>query len=475
MTAEGKSVALALALALASAVSAFAYSPCEDISVADQTIANPLKSDSAPSTLVCNAELATVSDDSAVVTWVTNKRAPSRVECWALDGSGCSASADDGIYHAVEITGLSPGTIYYYRIATDALPAAPTLQSPGIFRTFDRPGDYLFSFASLNDMHVGETVSGQLTSLGGTPVPPSFRQDDPPYWKVMNEGAVAAIQSRGVAFTIVKGDLTSDGTQTAQAAALLAPLANVFPIRGNHDKSLTAFLAEVFDPRGRPSITAVNDHAAASDPHLDFSFAAPVDGSDLFFVALDSWDNDMPVPPPIPLQPPNALGGGRVSADQLDWLDHELARGKRTFVYMHHPVSEVAALTAMPPVVFTVRQPDAVLFLQKIAAHPNVVGVLSGHTHRNWITPSVLTPGVPFVETAATKEYPGGYAIYKVFTGGYIQSFHKCTTPECLAWSEETRGEYLNLYPVYTSLTGARSGSFSYDFATRQIAAPEVQ
>jgi 3',5'-cyclic-AMP phosphodiesterase len=474
MTVEGRSVALTFALVLASAAHALAYSPCEDASVADQTIANPLKSDSAPLTLVCNAELATVSDDSAVVTWVTNKIAPSQVDCWALDGSDCSASGADGIYHAVEIRGLVPGTIYYYRIVSD-IPALPTLQSPGVFRTFDRPGDYLFSFASLNDMHVGETVSGQLTSLGGNPIPPSFRQDDPPYWEVMNAGSVAAIQARGAAFTIVKGDLTSDGTQTAQAAALLAPLANVFAIRGNHDKSLGAFLSGIFDPRGRPLITAVNDHASDADPHLDFSFAAPVTGSNLSFVALDSWDNDKPLPPPSPLEPPNAVGGGRVTADQLEWLDHELARGKPTFVYMHHPVSELAAVTAIPPIIFTVREPDAALFLQKIAAHPNVVGVLSGHTHRNWITQSLLAPGVPFVETAAAKEYPGGYAIYKVFSGGYIQSFHKCTTPQCLAWSEKTRGEYLNLYPLYTSQTGARNGSFAYEFATRKITSAEVR
>jgi Icc protein len=454
---------------------AMAYSPCEDATLGGLELAKPLKSESAALTLVCNAELATVSDDSAVVTWVTNKTAPSTVECWGLDGSDCSASSDPGIYHAVEIRGLAPGTIYYYRIATDALPALPTLQSPGIFRTFDRPGDYLYSFASLNDMHVGETVSGEATEIGGNPVPPSFRQADPPYWKVMNEGAVAGIQSRGATFTIVKGDLTSNGTQTAEAKALLDPLSNVFAIRGNHDKSLPAFLAGVYDPRGNPSITSVNDHSTEADPHLDFSFAAPAGGGELFFVALDSWDNDMPLPPSAPLQPPGAVGGGRFTADQLAWLDQELARGKRTFVFLHHPVSEIASVTAVPPVIFTVRQPDAVLFLQKIAAHPNVVGVLSGHTHRNWITPSLLAPGVPFVETAASKEYPGGYTIYKVFTGGYIQTFYKCTTADCLAWSEQTRGEYFDLYPLYTSMTGARNGCFSYEFATRKLATPEIQ
>jgi hypothetical protein len=205
---------------LLGARTALAYSPCEDVSIGEQKIANPLKSEAAPTTLVCNSELATVSDDSAVITWVTNRTVSSTVECWGIDGSDCSPpSGDPALYHAVEIKGLRPGTVYYYRIETDGLPALPTLQSPGIFRTFDRPGNYLFSFASLNDMHVGETVSGQLTSVGDNPIPPSFKQASPPYWKVMNEGAVAGINARGVAFTITKGDLTSGGTETETAEA----------------------------------------------------------------------------------------------------------------------------------------------------------------------------------------------------------------------------------------------------------------
>jgi len=464
---RGTSILFAGALAFAGARTALAYSLCED----------PVPTSDAPVLLACNAELATVSDDSAVVTWVTNKPAASKVACASVDGSDCTRSDASLVrYHAIELTGLEPGKVYHYEIDAGGVPALPTLQSPGIFRALDTTsfGAELFRFASLNDMHVGERVSGEATEIGGTPIPPSFRQDDPPYWRVMNEGAVAAIASRGAAFTIVKGDLTSNGTQTAEAASILSPLANVFPIRGNHDKSLSAFLADVFDPRGKPAIASVNDHATDADPHLDFSFGAPVTGSSFFFVALDSWDNDMPLPPPSPFQPPAAPGGGRVTADQLDWLDQELARGKPTFVYMHHPVSELAAVTAVPPIIFTVREPDAALFLLKIAAHPNVVGVLSGHTHRNWITPSVLAPGVPFVETAAAKEYPGGYAIYKVFERGYTQSFYKCTTPACLAWSEQTRGEYLNLYPLYTSQTGARNGSFAFDFAARTVSTPEV-
>lgn len=479
---------LAVALLLAASGGAFAYSPCEDAAAAGRSAANPLKSESGPATLVCNAELATVTDDSAVVTWVTNRSAPSKLDCWSLAGSSCEAEGAAGLYHAVELTALAPGTIYFYRIAGDA-PAPPTAQSPGVFRTLDRPGDYLFSFASLNDMHVGETVSGQATAVAGNPIPPSFEQANPPYWRIMSEGAVAAIRQRGVAFTIVKGDLTSDGgkersgspgNQFDAAEQILAALGagEVFPVRGNHDKSLALFLSKLFSPlTSGATLASTNDRSTDLDPHYDFSFDWTAGGEAFHFVALDTWDNDMPLPPPSPLQPPNAVGGGRLTADQLDWLDRDLAANaaKRTFVSMHHPSSELASLTAVPPVIFAVRQPDSALFLQRIAAHANVVAVLSGHTHRNWITESALAPGVPFAETAAAKEYPGGYALYKVFTGGYVQAFYKCTTPGCLAWSEQTRGEYLNLYPLYASQTGARNGCFGYDFATRRITTPELR
>jgi 3',5'-cyclic AMP phosphodiesterase CpdA len=488
---------------LAASPAARAYSPCEDVSVAGQPIA-PNPTGGLPATVVCNAELATVSDDSAVVTWVTNRVSPSNVAWWDVTGQSTgAASGADGIYHYVEITGLKPATIYYYQIEADAgVPATPTLQSPGIFRTFDSsrlcsspPCAPRFRFASLNDMHVGENVSGQATALpnslppplAGQPIPPSFRQDSPHYWQVMNEGAVADIKKHNPAFTILKGDITAEGgnpgvdlsgDQFVLARQILDGLGGpYFAVRGNHDKRADLEKSLVFDygVANLPptlTVTATNvvpgydaDGHPVGDPHFDFAFSyTPAPGQTVRFIALDTWDNDHPPAGP-------ATSAGRFTADQLTFLDEQLSTDTTspTFIYMHHPVSEVASETAVPPIVFGVRQPDAALFLGKVRTHANVVGVLSAHTHRNWITPSALAPGVPFVETAASKEYPGGYTIYKVFEKGYIQSFYKCSTEACLEWSEETRGEYLNLYPLYTSQTGARSGSFAYDFRTREI------
>src|ERR1051325_5900408 len=57
------------ALVVATARTALGYSPCEDATLGAVDFSNPLRSESAPTTLVCNAELASVADDSAVVTW----------------------------------------------------------------------------------------------------------------------------------------------------------------------------------------------------------------------------------------------------------------------------------------------------------------------------------------------------------------------------------------------------------------------
>ncbi|HEY1574254.1 MAG TPA: hypothetical protein VGG05_23135 [Pseudonocardiaceae bacterium] len=55
-----------------------------------------------------------------------------------------------------------------------------------------------------------------------------------------------------------------------------------------------------------------------------------------------------------------------------------------------------------------------------------------------------------FLEVAATKEYPGGYSLLKVFTGGYQVNFYKTRDDLARQWSQRTRGEYFGIYPHYT-------------------------
>ena len=74
----------------------------------------------------------------------------------------------------------------------------------------------------------------------------------------------------------------------------------------------------------------------------------------------------------------------------------------------------------------------------------------SGHTHRNKRTISTTAAGVVFQEVAAVKEYPGGFHLLRVFSGGYALNFYKFHDPDAQAWSERSRPEYLGLAPFYT-------------------------
>lgn len=64
----------------------------------------------------------------------------------------------------------------------------------------------------------------------------------------------------------------------------------------------------------------------------------------------------------------------------------------------------------------------------------------SGHTHRNLRTSSPAAPAVEFLEVAATKEYPGGFARLRIYAGGYMVSFFKSSSALARQWSQTSSG-----------------------------------
>src|SRR5213078_97569 len=84
------------------------------------------------------------------------------------------------------------------------------------------------------------------------------------------------------------------------------------------------------------------------------------------------------------------------------------------------------------------------------AATPGVFLHHAGHTHRNKRTLSTGAPNVVFQEVAAVKEYPGGFTLLRVFTGGYALNFYKFKSLLAQEWAERSRPEYLGLAPYYT-------------------------
>ena len=86
------------------------------------------------------------------------------------------------------------------------------------FQTLSRPtGALLCSFATVNDVHFGETECGRIDSNPGGPIQRSA-DGERPYPLIMNEGAVAEIVSINPAVVVVKGDLSVDGRPEEFAA-----------------------------------------------------------------------------------------------------------------------------------------------------------------------------------------------------------------------------------------------------------------
>jgi predicted phosphodiesterase len=279
-----------------------------------------------------------------------------------------------------------------------------------LVRTLPRPpGERLATIATVNDVHFGEVECGILDGWGD-PVLRSEPGEDP-YPEVMNRAAVAEIEAAEPDLVVVKGDLTSDGTQE-QFDAFLACYGGfderLLYVRGNHESHPRApFGAVPFQTRTLPgAIVAL----------LDTS----VDGSE----------------------------SGALTAEQLDQLDVLAASADRpVLAFGHHHCWDPGS--SREANYFGINPDDSERLIALVARRPAIVGWFAGHTHRNRVRRFPATGDVPFVEVSCVKDFPGAWAEYRVFEGGILQVFRRISAPEALAWSERTRAMFAGLYHDY--------------------------
>jgi hypothetical protein len=207
--------------------------------------------------------------------------------------------------------------------------------------------------------------------------------------------------------------------------------------RGNHDRPHTG--------DARATCSAVPGHDGYHDCFKDafFSqgptwFSAQANG--LRVLGLDTYDKI-------------GSGGdnGVLSEEQFAFVAAELARDKDqpTLVIGHHPVSLEASLTTAEPLIFDMDPQQAARLESLYADSPGVFLHHAGHTHRNKRTLSTTAAGVVFQEVAAVKEYPGGFHLLRVHTGGYALNFYKFRDALAQEWSERSRQEYGGAAPFY--------------------------
>ncbi|RIL06474.1 MAG: hypothetical protein DCC71_06615 [Proteobacteria bacterium] len=350
-----------------------------------------------------------------------------------LNGEPVATSLSGAATRVVRIEGLAPDTAYRVEIEVRGA-AAPARDEyfPEAVRTLPAPrARRTASFATLNDLHFGEPrFGGRLTAdheYGeedeGFPLLRA-EDSDVPYWRSMNEDAIAEINAAGVDAVVIKGDIADRGLpeQFGWAREAFAK------IRAPHH----AFLGN-HDYYGR--------HNGAGE----------VDGYALLGQApaprhfeLGGWRI-------VLLE--TALPGdhhGVFDGDRLGWLGETLAEtresGTPTLLCMHHQPVPHEHRDSYPNSIGMLPEHSADFFAL-IGAHPQVKGVLIGHTHRNRVRRHRASGAVPFVEVNCTKDYPGGWAHYALHEDGtFRQEVRRTSSERALAHSTRARHCFRGLY-----------------------------
>lgn len=432
--------------------------------------------------LPINFELVTVTETSAIFTWFTGDPArPDRFGRLApmpadtslvmvnpdghgLQGGGHSYHRDDNTaYHYVEITGLEPGRTYSAVGLSNGIPAISAASyfgsqfgtsvvhapaGPITFRTpHYPPGKYLSSIALCNDLHLGETVAGLAKTVAGTGLPPGISQErgKRPYPEIMAEALVHETRARGADFLLAAGDISSEAepVDLRTAHGILDRFghqgSDYLVARGNHDRA--------HDTPESAGCTPVPGHPHRHDcygdefgGHAPTWFSRHVVGG-LRVIGIDTYDTIG-----------NGSFRGSIGADQMAWLRDELRhdRDRPTIVFGHHPLVLDATTNAVPPVYYGMPLGQSRELTALYRHAPGVFLHHAGHTHRNKRATSLNAPGVVFQEVAATKEYPGGFHMLRLYTGGYSLNFYKFRDLAAQEWSERSRPEYLGAAPNYT-------------------------
>lgn len=280
------------------------------------------------------------------------------------------------------------------------------------FSTMPDLGEEFCRFATVNDVHFGETECGVIEGTDTGPVF-SVEPGETPYPEFMNAGAIEEMQQIDPAAVLVKGDLTAQGT-LAEYRQFLACYSDSFGdrlyhVRGNHD----AYYSEDIKTDKRVQV-------------------------DLPGVTLAMIDTVRP-----------GYAGGTVYDDDLEWLDELAGRAVTpVLVFGHHQIWNPATPYRSRDY-FGIQPDESEKLIDLVARRPAIRGYFCGHTHRNRVRRFPETGDVPWVEVACVKDFPGSWAEYRVCEQGLLQIHHRISTPQALDWTEKTRHMYDGAYYDY--------------------------
>lgn len=274
-------------------------------------------------------------------------------------------------------------------------------------RTLPRPdGELLCRFATVNDVHFGETEAGRIDDRPDGPIQ-RVADGEVPYPETMNRSAAVEIAAIEPAAVFVKGDLSVDG-HDAEWASFESCYRTAFGdrlhvVRGNHD---------AYRGQDRYAGDSWCDLDGITIGLLDTVIVGKTTGSLRSDQVLEIDDRLS-----------EAAGRVLLMGHHQQWIPHPDGAGGRSDDYFG-------------------LHPDASDALDELCVrHRGVIGYAAGHTHRHRVRP-MRASGVPSIEVGCVKDFPGTWAEYRVFETGVMQVVHRVSTPEALAWSERCRHLY---------------------------------
>ena len=272
--------------------------------------------------------------------------------------------------------------------------------------TLPRPaGELLTRFATVNDVHFGETEAGRIDDNPTGPIQRSAAHEDP-YPEVMNRAAVAEIAVIDPMALIVKGDLSKDGEPSEWAAF--------------EDAYRGAFGDRLLVVRGNHDAYRLQDRYSG-DQWLDLP--------GLSIVLLDTV---------IPGRTTGSLSSG-----QIDWMDARAAEADRPVLVMGHHQQWIHSAGGSRSDDYFGLHPDSSEALAGVAARRrSIIGYSAGHTHRHRVRPMLADGTVPSIEVGCVKDFPGTWAEYRVYETAVMQVVHRISHPAALVWSERCRHLY---------------------------------
>jgi Calcineurin-like phosphoesterase len=409
-----------------------------------------------PSCRPVSLELVTLTEDRAILTWCTGVPGPGEV-VYGTHPRRLNQVAHGPMtaHHYLELTGLEPGRTYYYQARSGGATATSTpldlvggaaagTPEDGVFAFTTPqppPGRFLFSIALCNDLHLGESVAGLIhghPDITGISQPTGA----PPYPEIMAKALVTDARHRGASYLIAAGDVSNEAAPAdlTSARELLdgfgAYRRDYFVARGNHDRA----------HHGAAYATCGLGQWQGRDCFRDGFFTADeptylsTDLNGLHLTLLDTYDKA-------------GDGGdpGGMSAEQFAWFQADLKdhRDQPTLVVGHHPL-----ITKDVPFDRTGGESlGTAQSLQIAASYARSPGVFlhhAGHTHRNKRALLPGPSGVVHQEVGAVKEYPGGFTLLRVHTGGYALNFYKTRADAAREWSERSRQMFAGLWPQFS-------------------------